>query len=86
MHMLKLQCLTLKLGKTSWNDLSSMHVSDKTTLGVLHSKIMAQEVLTLNSKFVSSLRNNLLGIKPCHGDRLQLLYPLLYDICDEFCI
>ena len=26
MHMLKLQCLTAKLGKTAWNDLSSMHV------------------------------------------------------------
>ena len=78
MHMLNLQCLTAKLGKTAWNDLSSMHVPDKATLGVLHSQIMAQELRTLNSTFVSSLRNNLFGIKPrCHGDRLQLLYPLL---------
>jgi len=52
MHMLKLQCLTAKLGKTAWNDLSSMHVPDKATLGVLHSQIMAQELRTLNSKFV----------------------------------
>ena len=64
MHMLKLQCLTAKLGKTAWNDLSSMHVPDMTALGVLHSQIMAQELRTLNSTFVSSLRNNLFGIKP----------------------
>jgi len=57
MHMLKLQRLTAKLGKTAWNDISSMHVPDKATLGVLHSQIMAQELRTLNSKFVSSLRN-----------------------------
>jgi len=55
MHMLKLQCLTDKLGKTSWNDLSSMHVPDKAALGVLHSQIMAQKLCTLSSKFVSSL-------------------------------
>ena len=81
MHMLKLQCLTAKLGKTAWNDLSSMHVPDTAALGVLHSQIMAQELHTLESKFVSSWRNNLFGIKPrtsCHGDRLQLLYPMLY--------
>ena len=52
MHMLKLQCLTTKLGKTSWNDLSSMHLPDKAALGVLHSQIMAQELRTLNSLFV----------------------------------
>ena len=52
MHMLKVQCLTAKLGKTSWNDLSSMHVPDKTALGVLHSQIMAPELCTLNIKFV----------------------------------
>ena len=52
MHMLKLQCLTAKLGKTAWNDLSSMHVPDTAALGVLHSQIMAQELRTLNSKFV----------------------------------
>jgi len=46
MHMLKLQCLTAKLGKTAWNDLSSMHVPDKAALGVLHSQIMAQELRT----------------------------------------
>ena len=51
-HMLKLQCLTVKLGKTAWNDLSSMHVPDKAALCVLHSQIMAQELRTLNSKFV----------------------------------
>jgi len=51
MHMLKFQCLTAKLGKTSWNNLSSMHVPDKATLGVLHSQIMAQELRTLKSKF-----------------------------------
>jgi len=28
MHMLKLQLLTVKLGKTAWNDISSMHVPD----------------------------------------------------------
>jgi len=81
--MLKLQVLTVKLGKTAWTrtDISSMHVPDKKTLGVLHSQIMAQELRTLNSKFVSSLWNNLFGIKPRtgrHGDRLQVLYPLLY--------
>jgi len=47
MHMLKLQCLTTTLGKTVWNDLSSMHVPDKAALGVLHSQIMAQELRTL---------------------------------------
>jgi len=81
MHMLKLQCLTDKMGKTAWSDLSSMHVPDKAALSVLHSQIMAQELRTLNSKFVSSLQNNLFRIKPRtgrHGDRLQLLYPLLY--------
>jgi len=81
MHMLKLQHLTAKLGKTAWNDISSMHVPDKAALGVLHSQIMAQDLRTLNSKFVCSLRNNLFGIKQrtgCHGDRLQLLYLLLY--------
>jgi len=81
MHMLKLQCLAAKLGKTAWNDISSMHVPDKAALGVLHSQIMAQELRTL-SKFVLSLRNNLFGIKPRigrHGDWLQLLYPLLYS-------
>jgi len=51
MHMLKFQCLTAKLGKTSWNDLSSIHVPDKASLGVLHSQIMVQELRTLNSKF-----------------------------------
>ena len=67
MHMLKLQLLTAKLGKTAWNDISSMHVSDKKSLSVLHSQIMAQELWTLNSKFVFSLRNNLFGIKPRTG-------------------
>jgi len=56
MHMLKLQRLTAKLGKTSWNDLSSMHVPDTAALGVLHS----QEFRTLDRK----LRNNLFGINP----------------------
>ena len=51
MHMLKFQCLTAKLGKTSWNDLSSIHVPDKASLGVLHSQIMVQKLRTLNSKF-----------------------------------
>ena len=54
---------------------------DKAALGVLHSQIMAQELRSLNSKFVSALRNNLFGVKPKngrHSDRLQLLYPLLY--------
>jgi len=37
MHVLKLQRLTVKLGKTAWNDLSSMHVPDKAALSVLHS-------------------------------------------------
>ena len=43
MHMLKLQCLTAKLGPSTiaWNDKSAMHVPDKTTLGVLDSQIMA---------------------------------------------
>jgi len=50
MHML-IRCLTAKLGKTSWNDLSSMHVPDKAALGVLQSQIMAQELRTFNSKF-----------------------------------
>jgi len=40
MHMLKLQLLTAKLGKTAWNDISSMHVPDKAALGVLHFQIM----------------------------------------------
>jgi len=52
MYMLNLQCLTAKLDKTAWNDLSSMHVPDKAALGVLHSQIMVQELRTLNSKFV----------------------------------
>jgi len=64
MHMLKLQCLTAKLGKTAWNELSSMHVSDKAALGILHSQIMAQELRTLKSMFVASLRNNIFGINP----------------------
>ena len=51
MHMLKLQLLTAKLGKTAWNNISSMHVPDKKALGVLHSQIVAQELGTLNSKF-----------------------------------
>ena len=58
-----------------------MQFALQVTLGVLHSQIMAQELCTLNSKFVSSLWNNLCGIKPRtgrHVDRLQLLYPLLY--------
>jgi len=53
MHMLKIQCLTAKLGKTVWNNLSSMHVPDKAALSVLHSQIMAQELHTLNSTFDS---------------------------------
>jgi len=81
MHMLKLQRLTDKLGETAWNDISSMHVPYRAALCVLHSQIMANELRSLNSRVVSSLRNNLFGIKPrtgrC-GDRLQLLYPLLY--------
>jgi len=83
MHMLKLQRLTANLGKTAWNDISSMHVPDMAALGVLHSQIMAQELRTLNRKFVSSLRNNIFGIKPRtgrHGHRLQLLHPLLYSL------
>jgi len=36
MHMLKLQCLTAKVGKTAWNDESSIHVLDKAALSVLH--------------------------------------------------
>jgi len=52
MHMLKLQLLTTKLGKTVWNNISFMHVPDKKALGVLHSQIMAQELWTLNGKFV----------------------------------
>jgi len=51
MHMLKLQCLTAKLGKTAWSDLSSMHVPDKAALGVVHSQIMAQELRTFNFFF-----------------------------------
>ena len=73
MHMLQLQCLTAKLGKTAWNDESAMHVPDKAALGVCTHRLWR--------KFVSSLRNNLFVIKPRtdrHGDRLQLLYPLLY--------
>jgi len=61
MHMLKVQCLTDKLGKTTWNDLSSMHVSDKATLSVLHSQIMAQEFCTLHSTFGSSLPTTISG-------------------------
>jgi len=44
---------------------------------------MAQELRSLKTRFVSSLKNNLLGIKPRtgrHRDRLQLLYPLLYGL------
>jgi len=43
MHMLKLQCLTAKLGPSTiaWNDKSAMHVPDKAALGVLDSQIMA---------------------------------------------
>jgi len=67
MHMLKLQRLAAKLGKTAWNDISSMHVPDKAALGVLHSQIMAQELHTLKRKFVSSLRNNLFRTKPRTG-------------------
>ena len=52
MNTLKIQCLTTKLGKTAWNNESSMHVPDKATLGLLHSQIMAQELCTLNGKFV----------------------------------
>ena len=83
MHMLKLKRLAANLGKTAWNDISSLHVPDKAALGVLHSQIMAQKLHSLNIKFVSALRNNLFGVKPKngrHGDRLpvQLLYPLLY--------
>ena len=52
MHMLKLQCLTAKLGKTAWNDLSSMHVPDKAALDVLQSQIMTKELRSLNSKCV----------------------------------
>jgi len=61
MHMLKLQLLTAKLGKTAWNDISCIHEPDKKALGVLHSQIMAQELWTLDSQqqvrlsFVSSL-------------------------------
>jgi len=58
MHMLKLKRLTTNLGKTAWNDISSLHVPDKAALGVLHSQIMVQEFRSLNSKFVSALRNN----------------------------
>jgi len=57
MHMLKLQRLNAKLGKTTWNDISSMHVPDKAALSVLHSQLMVQKLRTLNSKCVSSLRN-----------------------------
>jgi len=67
MHILKLQCLIAKLGKTAWNNLSSIHVPDKIVLSVLHSQIMVQELSTLNSQFVSSLWNNLFGIKPQTG-------------------
>jgi len=63
-HMLKLQRLTAKLAKNTWNDISSMHVPDQAALGVLHSQIMSQELRTLNHKFASSLSNNLFGIKP----------------------
>ena len=37
MHMLKLKRLTTNLGKTAWNDISSLHVPDKAALGVLRS-------------------------------------------------
>jgi len=80
MHMLKLQCLTAKLVKTAWNDESSMHVPDKAALGVLHSQIMAQELCTLNSKFDSSLRNNLFGIKPLLLLLLCCILLLLVDL------
>ena len=59
MHILKLHCLTAKLSQTAWNDVSSMHVPDRAALGVLHSQIMANELRSLNSRFVSSFRNNL---------------------------
>ena len=71
MHMLKFQCLTAKLGKTAWNDISSMHMPDKAALGVLHTQIMAQELRTLNSKFVSSLRNNLFVSQVTCGDHVK---------------
>jgi len=74
--MLKPQHLTAKLGNTVWNDISSMQVPDKEALDILHSQIMAQELRSLNSKFVFSFRNNIFRIKPRagrHGDRLQLL-------------
>ena len=37
MHMLKLKRLATNLGKTAWNDISSLHVPDKAALGVLRS-------------------------------------------------
>jgi len=83
MHVLKLQRLTAKLGKTAWNDIFSMHVLDEAAIHALHSQIMAQELRSLSSKFVSSLRNNLFAIKlrtGRHGDRLHLLYLLLYAL------
>jgi len=52
MHVLKLQCLTVKLGKTVWNNISSMHVPDKAALDVLQSQIMTKELRSLNSKCV----------------------------------
>jgi len=61
MHILKLQLLTAKLGKTDWNDISFMHVPDKKALGVLLSQIMTQELRTLNSKFFPLLRTTLSG-------------------------
>ena len=60
-HMLNLKRLAANLGKATWNDISSLDVPDKAALGFLHSQIMAQELRSLNSKFVSALRNNL-----CH--------------------
>ena len=40
MHMPKLQRLTAKLGKTVWNDISSMHVPFKAALNGLNSQIL----------------------------------------------
>jgi len=48
-QVLKIQCLTTKLGKTVWNDESVMYVPDKATLGV-YSQIMAQELRTLRPR------------------------------------
>jgi len=60
MHMLKLQRLTSKLGKTVRNEVSSMRVKDDAAFDVLHSQIMAKELWFLNRKIVPTLRNNLL--------------------------